>query len=163
MIISMIAALSADSIIGYKNAIPWHLSADLAWFKRNTLNKTVIMGRKTFDSIGKKPLKERKNIIISRSSFPVVEESVIWVTSIQQALASAGNVKEVMIIGGAKLYNSFLSQASRLYLTHIFIKVNGDTWFPKYEQYNWRLTFSEFHCNDIINPYSYCFEILDRY
>lgn len=96
MIISLIAALAADRVIGMENAMPWHLPADLAWFKRNTLNKPVIMGRKTFESIGR-PLPGRLNIVIS--SQPGTDDRVTWATSIDQALSLAGDVEEVMVMG----------------------------------------------------------------
>lgn len=95
MIISLIAALAADRVIGMENAMPWHLPADLAWFKRNTLNKPVIMGRKTFESIGR-PLPGRHNIVLS--SRPGSETGVTWATSLDEALAAAGDVEEVMVL-----------------------------------------------------------------
>jgi dihydrofolate reductase len=95
MIISLIAALAADRVIGMENAMPWHLPADLAWFKRNTLNKPVIMGRKTFESIGR-PLPGRHNIVLS--SRPGTDVGVTWATSLDEALAAAGDVEEVMVM-----------------------------------------------------------------
>ena len=93
MIISLIAAMAADRVIGMENAMPWHLPADLAWFKRNTLNKPVIMGRKTFESIGR-PLPGRLNIVIS--SQPGSHDGVTWVTSVEDALAAASDAEEVI-------------------------------------------------------------------
>ena len=90
MIISLIAALAADRVIGMENAMPWHLPADLAWFKRNTLNKPVIMGRKTFESIGR-PLPGRHNIVLS--SRPGTDAGVTWATSLDEALAASGDVE----------------------------------------------------------------------
>ena len=111
MIISLIAALAADRVIGMENAMPWHLPEDLAWFKRNTLNKPVIMGRKTFESIGR-PLPGRHNIVLS--SQPGKEPGVTWVTSLEEALAAAGEVEEVMVMGGGSIYSQFLPRASRI-------------------------------------------------
>ncbi|MDW7736819.1 type 3 dihydrofolate reductase [Serratia marcescens] len=172
MIISLIAALAADRVIGMENAMPWHLPADLAWFKRNTLNKPVIMGRKTFESIGR-PLPGRHNIVLSSrplpgrhnivlSSRPGSEAGVTWVTSLDEALAAAGDVEEVMVIGGGRIYTQLLPRADRLYLTHIDAEVGGDTHFPDYEPDEWETTFSEFHDADNLNSHSYCFEILQR-
>ncbi|AKZ66090.1 type 3 dihydrofolate reductase [Candidatus Palibaumannia cicadellinicola] len=164
MIISLIAALTSDNIIGINNTIPWHLSKDLIWFKKHTYNKPVIMGRKTFDSI-KKPLYGRRNIVLSRKVItkPTIISSVHWVNNSIQALAAAGNVSEVMVIGGAQVYNIFINQAKKLYLTHINIKVDGDTFFPNYQHDPWRVTFRECHeANININSPSYCFEILER-
>ena len=159
MIISLIAALAADRVIGMENAMPWHLPADLAWFKRNTLNKPVIMGRKTFESIGR-PLPGRLNIIIS--SQPGNDDRVTWATSIDNALALAGDVEEVMVMGGGRVYQQFLDRANRMYLTHIDAEVGGDTHFPDYEPDEWESTFSEFNDADEANSHSYCFEILER-
>ncbi|MDU6410460.1 MAG: type 3 dihydrofolate reductase [Yersiniaceae bacterium] len=159
MIISLIAALAVDRVIGMENAMPWHLPADLAWFKRNTLNKPVIMGRKTFESIGR-PLPGRHNIVIS--SHPGDHDGVTWATSVAEAIAAAGDAAEVMVIGGGRVYTQFLPRADRLYLTHIDAEVEGDTHFPDYEPDEWESTFSEFHDADDNNSHSYCFEILDR-
>lgn len=159
MIISLIAALAADRVIGMENAMPWHLPADLAWFKRNTLNKPVIMGRKTFESIGR-PLPNRHNIVLSSS--PDTDPGVTWVTSLEEALAAVGDAEEVMVMGGGRVYNQFLPRANRLYLTHIDAEVGGDTYFPDYEPDEWETSFSEFHDADALNSHSYCFEILER-
>ncbi|NIG87877.1 type 3 dihydrofolate reductase [Serratia symbiotica] len=159
MIISLIAALAAERVIGMENAMPWHLPADLAWFKRNTLNKPVIMGRKTFESIGY-PLPVRHNIVLSSRSGS--ESGVTWVSSLDDALAATGNVEEVMVVGGGRIYSQFLARANRMYLTHIDAEVGGDTHFPDYEPYEWETSFSEFHDADELNSHSYCFEILER-
>ncbi|ACY83444.1 type 3 dihydrofolate reductase [Edwardsiella piscicida] len=159
MIISLIAALSADRVIGLDNAMPWHLPADLAWFKRNTLAKPVIMGRKTYESIGR-PLPGRHNIVISRRAG--CDDRVTWVTTPQAALEAAAEAQEVMIIGGGSIYSQFLPQASRLYLTHVDADVAGDTYFPDYAPDEWQTCFSEFHDADSDNSHAYCFEILDR-
>lgn len=159
MIISLIAALATDRVIGMENAMPWHLPGDLAWFKRNTLSKPVIMGRKTFESIGR-PLPGRLNIVISSKAGE--HEGVTWVTSVDAALAAAGEVEEVMVMGGGRVYEQLLPKADRLYLTHIDAEVEGDTHFPDYEPDDWESTFSEFHDADEQNSHGYCFEILDR-
>ncbi|MDE8556469.1 type 3 dihydrofolate reductase [Pantoea vagans] len=157
--ISLIAALAADRIIGMENAMPWDLPADLAWFKRNTLKKPVIMGRLTFESIGR-PLPGRLNIVVS--SKPGAAEGVTWVTSLDEALQAGGDAEEIMVIGGGRVYEQMLKRADRLYLTHIDAEVEGDTQFPDYEPDEWQSTFSEFHDADEQNSHSYCFEILDR-
>ena len=157
--ISLIAALAADRIIGMENAMPWDLPADLAWFKRNTLKKPVIMGRLTFESIGR-PLPGRLNIVVS--SKPGKAEGITWVTSLDDAINAAGDAEEIMVIGGGRIYAQMLARADRLYLTHIDAEVEGDTQFPDYEPDEWQSTFSEFHDADEQNSHSYCFEILDR-
>ena len=99
--ISLIAALAVDRVIGMENAMPWNLPADLAWFKRNTLNKPVVMGRLTWESIGR-PLPGRKNIVIS--SKPGSDDRVQWVSSVEEAIAACGDVEEIMVIGGGRVY-----------------------------------------------------------
>lgn len=157
--ISLIAAMAADRVIGMDNAMPWSLPADLAWFKKQTLNKPVIMGRRTFESIGR-ALPGRLNIVLSRT--PGNDPNVSWVTSLDDALALAGEVPEIMIIGGGKIYEQMLEKADRLYLTHIDAEVEGDTQFPDYDPDQWQSVFSEFHDADHVNTHSFCFEILDR-
>lgn len=157
--ISLIAALATDRIIGMENAMPWDLPADLAWFKRNTLKKPVIMGRLTFESIGR-PLPGRLNIVVS--SKPGTTDGVTWITSLDEAIQAAGDAEEIMVIGGGRVYEQMLKRADRLYLTHIDAEVEGDTQFPDYEPDEWQSTFSEFHDADEQNSHSYCFEILDR-
>ena len=139
--------------------MPWDLPADLAWFKRNTLKKPVIMGRLTFESIGR-PLPGRLNIVVS--SKPGTTDGVTWVTSLDEAIQAAGDAEEIMVIGGGRVYEQMLKRADRLYLTHIDAEVEGDTQFPDYEPDEWQSTFSEFHDADEQNSHSYCFEILDR-
>ncbi|OKP01504.1 type 3 dihydrofolate reductase [Xenorhabdus eapokensis] len=159
MIISLIAAMAMDRVIGMENAMPWTLPGDLAWFKRNTLAKPVVMGRVTYESIGR-PLPGRLNIVIS--SQPASDDRVTWVNSIEAALAAAGDVKEVMVVGGGKIYEQFIPLANRMYLTHIDAEVIGDTYFPDYEPDEWDSTFTEYHDADESNSHSYCFEILER-
>ncbi len=160
MMISLIAALAADRVIGMDNAMPWDLPADLAWFKRNTLNKPVIMGRLTWEAIGR-PLPGRQNIVVSRQQGSAVE-GVTWVSSLDAALAAAGDAQEIMVIGGGHIYEQMLPRADRLYLTHIDAEVEGDTHFPDYEPDQWQSVFSEFHDADEKNSHSYCFEVLER-
>ncbi|MDF5451904.1 dihydrofolate reductase, partial [Vibrio parahaemolyticus] len=114
MIISMIAAMADNRIIGKDNQMPWHLPADFAWFKRCTMGKPVVMGRKTYESIGR-PLPGRLNIVISRDETLKIE-GVTTVTSIEQALEVAGDVEEVMIIGGGAIYTTCLPMANKLYV-----------------------------------------------
>ncbi len=136
MNISLIAAMAIDQVIGMEKRC-LEFAGDLAWFKRNTLNKPVIMGRVTYESIGR-PLPQRVNIVLS--SAPGTDSDVIWVTSIEEALAAAQaieNVEEVMVIGGGKVYQQFLPLANKLYLTHVDAEVIGDTHFPAYEPDEW--------------------------
>lgn len=164
MVISLIVAMANNSVIGKNNKIPWHLPADLAWFKKNTLNKPIIMGRKTFESIGH-PLRQRRNIIISRQPVNVKyqhDPNIIWVNSLVAALNAANSANEVMIIGGSNIYKQALPLAHRLYLTQVESTIDGDTFFPNYLEYQWQLTFSEYHQADNQNSYAYQFTVLDR-
>ncbi|KIF47040.1 diacylglycerol kinase [Vibrio owensii 47666-1] len=159
MIISMIAAMADNRIIGKDNQMPWHLPADFAWFKRCTMGKPVVMGRKTFESIGR-PLPGRLNIVISRDASLSVE-GVTTVTSIEQALEVAGEVEEVMIIGGGAIYAACLPMANKLYVTHIEAEIDGDTQFPDWGT-EFKETYSEAYQADEKNAYSMRFTILEK-
>lgn len=163
MILSIIVAMAHSQVIGLNNQMPWHLPADLAWFKKNTLNKPVIMGRKTFESIGK-PLPNRHNIVISRQSAVNSNPNISWVKSIDEAiqLTKKLNANEVFIIGGGNIYNQVLPLVNRLYLTHIDAYLQGDTYFPDYLPEQWQLIYQEDHKADDKNPYPYQFQILER-
>ncbi|MXP56476.1 type 3 dihydrofolate reductase [Pantoea sp. Mhis] len=165
--ISLIAALSMQSVIGIRNTIPWRLPADLAWFKHNTINKPVIMGRMTFESIGRRPLPERINIVVTNHVQHYINavSGVIWVSSLYHAIKAAfsvGNFKEIMVIGGGSIYEKMIIYADRLYLTHIEVNIEGDVFFPKYKLKEWKVVFNESYDHDINNPYRYRFEILER-
>jgi len=157
--ISLIAAMARNRVIGRDNAMPWHLPADLAHFKRVTLGKTVIMGRHTFESIGRS-LPERQNIIVSRQEGYRAEGCMV-VNSIDAALKAADS-DEVMIIGGGQLYADMLHRADRLYLTLIDAELDGDTYFPDYEVYDWREIEHETHGPDEKNAHGYTFVTLER-
>lgn len=164
MVISLIVAMANNSVIGKNNKIPWHLPADLAWFKKNTINKPIIMGRKTFESIGH-PLPHRQSIIISRQPANVKyqhDANIIWVNSLAAALKAANSANEAMIIGGSTIYKQALPLAHRIYLTHIESTIDGDTFFPNYLEYEWQLTFAQYHQADDKNSYAYQFAVLDR-
>nr|WP_247664726.1 type 3 dihydrofolate reductase [Pseudoalteromonas sp. MMG010] len=133
----MIAAMANNRVIGLDNEMPWHLPADLQHFKKVTTGKPVIMGRKTFESIGR-PLPNRRNIIITRNS-EYQSEGIETVSSPEAALELVFDVEEIMIIGGGNIYQQFLPIADRLYLTLIDLEVAGDTQFPEYMTVaNWK-------------------------
>lgn len=163
MIISLIAAMDKNRIIGQNGRLPWQLPADMQRFVDLTLGKPVVMGRKTYESIPAKfkPLKGRTNIIISRS--PDYEAAgCLVVQSPEAALAAAGDAAEVMIIGGSSIYKAFLFQAHRLYLTIIDAEFEGDAIFPTTEQIYWCIIEQETHEPDEKNKYSYQFLTLER-
>lgn len=161
MQISLIVAMAQHRVIGRSNQMPWHLPADLRHFKSVTLGKPVIMGRKTFESIGR-PLLGRRNLVITRNS-DWQADGVESVNSLDAALALVGDEAEVMILGGGQLYREALPLAHRLYLTHIDLTVNdADTWFPDYSTCRWQKVAEEMHCADEKNPHNYRFETLER-
>lgn len=165
----MIAAMAKNRVIGANNTMPWHLPADLKHFKKITLGKPIIMGRKTYDSIGK-ALPGRLNIVVSSdASFNLTDATVV--NSCEQAIEVAAehctsqNIEspEVMIIGGGTIYQHFLSFCRRLYLTQIELEVDGDTYFPDYgAKYNWREIANEPHTAEPLNPYAYRFITLEK-
>jgi dihydrofolate reductase len=135
--ISLIAALAKNRVIGAGNALPWHLPEDLKHFKALTMGHPVIMGRRTFDSIGK-PLAGRRNIVVTRSRSFRAEGCEI-VDSPESALqAVAGGGEEAFVIGGAELYGAFLDHADRLYLTEIARDIEGDVRFPDFDRDQWQ-------------------------
>lgn len=151
-ILSLIVATAHNNIIGKGNTMPWHLPADLAYFKKMTLGKPVIMGRKTFESIGG-PLPNRRNIIITRDPH-YQAEGVDIVDSIDKALAVAKGVEEVMVIGGGTIYRHCIEQADRLYVTHIDAQIDGDTYFPDYDtQIDWQQVHCDTYLADDKNAY----------
>ena len=155
--------MAKNRVIGKDNQMPWHLPADLGHFKAITLGKPIIMGRKTYESIGR-PLPGRKNIVIS-SNKTYTLEGCETATSIDEALELVNDVEEVMIIGGGFLYAQTLSQADRLYLTFIDLDVDGDTQFPDFETLNIKEVKREKHLKDEKNPYDYefvDFEVLGK-
>jgi dihydrofolate reductase len=159
MIISLISAMGQNRVIGFEGQMPWHLPADLKHFKAATLSKPVIMGRKTFDSI-KKPLPGRHNIVLTRDvTFSAVGCTVV--DSVEAALNAAGDVEEVMIIGGESLYRLFLPKANRIYLTVIEQDFVGDTFFPVFDN-SWQTVSQVRHAPDEKNPYYYEFILLER-
>ncbi|MBH0035045.1 type 3 dihydrofolate reductase [Pseudoalteromonas sp. NZS71_1] len=159
MIISMIAAMANNRVIGLDNKMPWHLPADLQHFKKVTTGKPVIMGRKTFESIGR-PLPGRRNIIITRNS-EYTAQGIEVVTTPEAALELVFAVEEVMIIGGGNIYEQFLPKAERLYLTFIDLDIKGDTQFPDYNKVaNWDVKEEQENLPDEKNKSSYKFVTL---
>ena len=137
MIISLIWAMDENRLIGVENRLPWKLPADMKWFRRHTLGKPIIMGRKTFDSFGGRPLPERTNIVVTRDKDYSAEGAVV-VYSIDEALKAAGDAEEVMIIGGASFYEQMLPCADRLYITQVHGQFEGDAWFHEFDMDEWQ-------------------------
>lgn len=164
MKISMIAAMAHQRIIGKDQKMPWYLPADLAFFKKTTMGSPILMGRKTYESIGR-PLPGRLNLVVTRNPALKIEGCEV-VTSLDEAMAVAkeksSESNEVFITGGSHLYESFLDKADRLYLTMIDADLEGDTYFPDYMQYKWQEVERIEHSADKKNSYPYSFITLDR-
>ncbi|WP_027409773.1 type 3 dihydrofolate reductase [Anoxybacteroides tepidamans] len=159
--ISLIVAMDQNRIIGKDNKLPWHLPADLAYFKRVTMGHPIVMGRKTFESIGR-PLPGRDNIVLTRNrSFQ--PEGCIVIHSIDdiQKMAAERN-DEIFVIGGAELFEAVLPVADRLYITKIEAQFPGDTFFPPFQEADWCLVSSEKGPKDEKNPYDYAFLVYER-
>jgi dihydrofolate reductase len=161
MKIAMIAAMANNRIIGNNNQMPWHLPADLKFFKQTTLGKPVLMGRRTYDSIGR-PLPGRLNVVITRDK-NWHAEGVTCVTSPEAALALVAEQDEIMVIGGGAIYHAFLPLADTLYLTFIQANIIGDTQFPDYEtDADWHVELIAQHPADDKNAYNLDFMKLTR-
>ncbi|MGR6871691.1 dihydrofolate reductase [Pseudomonas sp. HK3] len=166
MKLALIAAYSQNRVVGYDNKLPWHLPEDLKYFKRCTSGKAIIMGRKTFDSIGR-PLPNRTNIVITRNP-DFQAEGVKVVRSLNDAieLAKAVNevngVDEVMIIGGATIYELALPLVDRLYLTHVHARIVGDAYFPEVDFSTWHAVQRADYSAGDSNPYDYSFVVYEK-
>ena len=146
-------------MIGKDNQIPWHLPADMRYFRKMTMGKPIVMGRRTYDSIGRS-LSGRQNIVVTRNKDFVAAGCVV-VCSIEEALEVAQG-EEVMIIGGAQLYNQLLPRATRLYLTKIEADFSGDRYFPPISDEDWLETSRQTYEPDEAHPYRYHFITMER-
>lgn len=161
MMVSLIWAMTDDRVIGIENRLPWKLPADMKWFRQHTLGKPIIMGRKTFESFGGKPLPQRPNIVISNDTTYQAADALV-AGSIQAALQLAKGADEVMIIGGASLYEQTLPMAKRLYMTLVHADVQGDAWFPDFDLDDWEEKLRLDQSADEKNPYACTFMIMER-
>jgi dihydrofolate reductase len=158
--ISIIVAASTNNVIGAKGKLPWRVSSDLKRFKALTMGKPIVMGRLTYESIGR-PLPGRQNIVITRQADYVADGCDV-VSTIETALNAAGDVDEVMIIGGAHIYRAFLPRADRIYLTRVQAAVEGDAFLPVISAHEWREIAREQHAADASNEFDFIFTILER-
>ncbi|WMY97368.1 MAG: type 3 dihydrofolate reductase [Arsenophonus sp.] len=163
MNISLIAAMSLNRVIGLNNKIPWYLPNDLFWFKKNTLNKIIVMGRVTYESIGH-PLNNRINIILSKRILKKnIMKNTILVNSLDSVLKIAKNTnEEIMVIGGSKMYELFFPYARRLYLTYVKLNICGDRYFPFFFLEKWKTIFFKYYKLDKKNIYDHYFKIMER-
>ena len=159
--LSIAVAIGENYAIGKNNQLLWHMPADLRFFKQTTSGHTVIMGRKTFDSVGK-PLPNRRNIVITRDTELKIE-GVEVVNSLDEALAiSKTEEKSAFIVGGAEIYKQALPKTQKIYLTTIHHRFEADTFFPEIDRKEWKVISSEHHKADEKNKYDYTFEVLER-
>ena len=166
MELAVIIAAAENGTIGKDNALPWHLPEDLRYFKRVTMGKPIVMGRKTYESIGR-PLPGRTNIVITRAP-DWSAEGVRVAHSLDEALSLAGDiasldgVNELMVIGGAQIYKTALPMADRLYLTQVHAVVEGDTYLPEIDWSGWKEVSRERHEASDANPYDYSFIVFEH-
>ncbi|MDH3429595.1 MAG: type 3 dihydrofolate reductase [Gammaproteobacteria bacterium] len=158
--ISLIVAASSNNVIGANGKLPWRLSGDLQRFKALTLGKPIVMGRLTYESIGR-PLPGRQNIVITRQADYEAEGCDV-VPSVEAALAAAGSAEEIVIIGGGHIYREFLPRADRIYLTRVQAEIEGDAFFPPLADDQWCETEREASVADESNDYDVVFLVLDR-
>lgn len=160
MIIALLVAMADDGVIGRDNTLPWHLPRDLQWFKRLTTGHTIIMGRTTYQSIGR-PLPNRRNIVLSRN--PAFKaDGVEVVATLEDALELVQNDTEVFVVGGAAVYGLALPLAQRMYLTRVHARVDGDVRFPEWCPDEWHLVWEEAHEADDKHAYPFTFQQFDR-
>ena len=151
--------MDRNRLIGCNNQLPWHLPADFAWFKSITLGKPIVMGRKTYDSIGK-PLPGRTNIVLTRDPSLQID-GVICVAGLEQAFEVAAEADELVIIGGSTVYKMALANATRMYLTHVEGEFEGDAWFPEIGA-EWKKMRSDKHQSDEKNAYACEFAVYEK-
>ncbi len=164
--VALMVAVAANGVIGRDNGLPWHLPEDLRHFRRTTLGKPVVMGRKTFESIGR-PLPGRPNIVVTgtpgwRAEGVTVADSVPAALKLARELARAEGADELVVIGGAMIYAAALPLAQRLYVTEVHADVEGDTWFPPVDRDDWQeIQRQELPASED-NPYAYAFVCFER-
>jgi dihydrofolate reductase len=159
--LSIIAAMDEDRLIGSENRLPWHLPADMRWFRRHTLGKPIVMGRATFESLGCRPLPDRQNIVLTRQN-GYHAAGAATATDLAAALQLAGEADEIMIIGGSSIYQQTLPLVDRLYLSQIAGHFHGDAWFPPFDRDDWLLVAEQQQPVDDKHPWAITFQILQR-
>jgi dihydrofolate reductase len=160
MIVTLVLAVSDNGVIGRDNQLPWHLPDDLKHFKRLTLGKPIVMGRKTHESIGK-PLPGRPNIVVTRDA-NYRRDGVTVVHDVDGAVRAAGDVPELMVIGGAELFRLFLPRAGRVHLTRVHGEIAGDVHWPELDR-AWRKVASEPHAADERHAWPMTFEVWEKF
>lgn len=166
MIFSYVVAVASNGVIGRNNALPWRIPKDLKFFKQATMGKPVIMGRRTYDSIGK-PLPGRANIVVTRNpdyqpEGVKVVHSLTQAVKLAESIGAADGVRECAIIGGAEIFREALPITDRIYLTEVHANVEGDVYFPEYDKSEWEEVSRENFEAEPPNPYDYSFVVLER-
>ena len=159
--ISLVVAVSRNGVIGRAGGLPWHISTDLKRFKTITMGMPLIMGRKTWDSLPKKPLPGRLNIVVTRQKGFHAEGATVVADAVS-ALAAAGHAKEIAVIGGGEIYAMFFPLAQRIYLTEVDLEVEGDTQFPVIDPGWWNETEREVHAQGANDSAGFVLRVLDR-
>ncbi len=164
---ALIAAVADNGVIGVSGALPWRIAADMRWFKAHTMGKPVVMGRKTWDSLPKKPLPGRANIVVTRAkdfaaAGAVVAHDILGALELARAEAARSGAGEIMVIGGAEIYAVALPFVDRLYLTRVHATPQGDALFPNFDSRTWREVFREPHPASENAGTGFTFLILDR-
>jgi dihydrofolate reductase len=159
-LITLIVAVADNGVIGRDNTLPWHLPDDLKRFKRLTLGKPIVMGRKTFESIGK-PLPGRQNIVVTRDP-NYHREGITVAHDVDTALRAAGTVPEIMVIGGAELFRTLLPRAGRLHLTRVHGNIDGDVLWPALDDQEWHVVERESHAADARHAWPMTFEVREK-
>lgn len=159
--ISFLLAMDQNHLIGKNNDLPWHLPADLSYFKKMTMNKSIVMGRKTFESIGK-PLPGRDNYVITRRDLDIDNVTILHSIESFLDLVNEEDQKEWFVIGGAEVYRQLLPYADRLYITEIHKEFAGDTYFPTFRSEEWEERSREKNKKDEKNPYDYDFVTYEK-
>ncbi len=158
--ITLIVAVADSGVIGRDNSLPWHLPEDLKRFKRLTMGKPIVMGRKTYESIGK-PLPGRQNIVVTRDT-NYRREGVTVVHDAEAALRAAGPVPEIMVIGGAELFAALLPRAGRIHLTRVHGNIPGDVMWPALDEREWSVVERESHSADDRHAWPMTFEVWEK-
>lgn len=162
MKLSIIVAISENNVIGKDNGLLWRLSGDMQFFKKTTTGHHIIMGRKTFDSLGKRLLPNRTSVVITRNNDYEMPEGGILAHSVDEAVAKIQNETEAFIIGGEQIYKASLPLVDTLYVTRVHHSFEGDAFFPEIDLMQWELVSEEHHFADEKNEYDYSFQTFVR-
>jgi dihydrofolate reductase len=162
VILSCIAAMSENGVIGAGGRLPWRLPSDLAYFKRVTMGHPVVMGRRTWESIGSRPLPGRTAVVVTSRRDYAVPPGVIVVSSLDEAIARTAGEEEVFVVGGGVLFREAVPRADRLYLTAVHAQVEGDTRFPRLDGNAWKLVHEDSRAADERNAHAHTFRVYER-